>query len=432
MLYAETRISAEAPGRNTRGGLLYMFEVKGELNEIENKNINVNSGETLEFIQEKYKDVGQVYYKIGEGSWTTEIPQFNDIGEYDVYYYVKGNENYTDLGDENNPIPLKVNVDVNRESWGEKIENKTEDKQVINYVSKDGMTSAEVTGNEIIWLKEESDGTSTWYGLDNRAGVFAKGSKFWVKWLSKENDKEEYDRYFAILDESHKRQAENNKLWIFLTGVTMPDGKTEYGKLNKNVPYYIQLGDDWDEDDIQAVFIDTTEDERVEDIKFMSPDEKSDPEIESIDFPETSGSYVRLMLKHFSPYAVYDKEDESQYIESVERSIERAESNENQIDKEQTHSSDKKIDNNKEQTNNSDEKNDNNKEQTNSSKEKENIKNEKSHSDNKVEKVNDITQKEVENTEEKENSAKKESSGIKTGYENKEILLVILLISTSF
>ena len=256
-------------------------------------------GQNLNILSDFYKNIGVVYYKLGEnGEWSTEIPSFKDVGNYTLYYYVKGNENYNDLGSQKNPLSLSVNVKVDKTDWGELIYN----GGIANYLAQDGTTSAEVTGDEVIWLKEDSEGESSWYGLDNRQGIFAKGSRFWVRWLS-EKDGEEFREHFENLDESHKKWAEENKLWIFLTGVTAPDG-TEYTNLDVNVPYYIQLGDEWDEEDVKAVFISKIADEPVS-VSFGTVAEFNQ-QFNNINFPVASGSFARLLLKHFSPYAVYD------------------------------------------------------------------------------------------------------------------------------
>ena len=305
----DQKLYAASPTSNVTG--IYAGSVtirKADLPEIEEDVLNlqyVGGDLPLTYIYDFYENMGKVYYKIGEnGSWSDEIPVFDEIGNYDLYYYVIGNDNYNDLGNSDNPVQINVNVEVPKDSWGTRVNN----NGIINYVSANGTTSAEITHNGVIWLKEESDGTSAWYGVDNSQGTFAKGSRFWVRWLSAENDPKEYQEYFEKLDEAHKKQVEENKLWIFLTGVTGPDGKdyTDLG-IDVKIPYYIQLGDDWDEEDVNALFISETEDEPV-DVRFGTV-ESFNSEFENINFPETTGSYARLLLRHFSPYAVYDKVD---------------------------------------------------------------------------------------------------------------------------
>ena len=298
---------AAAPSANTAGTCIGTIEIKkADMPKIDVDALDYYPADrqNLNILSDFYKNIGVVYYKLGEnGEWSTEIPSFKDVGNYTLYYYVKGNENYNDLGSQKNPLSLSVNVKVDKTDWGELIYN----GGIANYLAQDGTTSAEVTGDEVIWLKEDSEGESSWYVLDNRQGIFAKGSRFWVRWLS-EKDGEEFREHFENLDESHKKWAEENKLWIFLTGVTAPDG-TEYTNLDVNVPYYIQLGDEWDEEDVKAVFISKIADEPVS-VSFGTVAEFN-RQFDNINFPVTSSRYARLLLKHFSPYAVYDFVDNS-------------------------------------------------------------------------------------------------------------------------
>ena len=184
---------------------------------------------------------------------------------------------------------IQLEIVVDKSDWGGKINN----NGVLNYVDSHGKTSAEVTGNETIWLKESSDGTSAWYAVDNSNGTFKKGSRFWVQWLSPEANKEEFEKYYNKLDDKHKKQVENNKLWIFLTGVTDPDGN-DYTNLGGTVNYYIQLGDDWDEDDVKAAFISDQNDDVLQVL------------FEDVNTPEGTCKFAKILMKHFSPYAVYD------------------------------------------------------------------------------------------------------------------------------
>ena len=183
---------------------------------------------------------------------------------------------------------------VDTSSWGKlKINNGIE-----NWVddSEGGKTSAMIMGPGITWLKEESDGTYAWYGIENPLKedgtyVFENGSRFWVKWINQNNS--EWNYYYNQLDEEHKRKVEDNNLWIFLVGVTAPDG-TEYTNLGATVPFYVELGQDWDVNDINAVFIANNSDEKI----YYS--------FKNLDFPAGNGTFARLELKHFSPYAIYD------------------------------------------------------------------------------------------------------------------------------
>lgn len=122
---------------------------------------------------------------------------------------------------------------------------------VTYYVADNGRTSAVVQDNGITWLKEESDGTSAWYGIDNSQGLIEPGSIFWVIWLDAENDADLYRHSFDMLDDTLKPQ--NNTQRLFLYGVVNPEGTEESGFVN-SVPMYIQLGEDWAEEDIKNTF----------------------------------------------------------------------------------------------------------------------------------------------------------------------------------
>lgn len=91
---------------------------------------------------------------------------------------------------------------------------------------QDGTTSTEIIGNRIFWLKQSSYGTSAWYWVDNHEGILQDGSIFWVRWLNKEIDPEEYVNLQEMLDEEHKNAVEDNNGWIFETGVYDPAGQT--------------------------------------------------------------------------------------------------------------------------------------------------------------------------------------------------------------
>ncbi len=122
---------------------------------------------------------------------------------------------------------------------------------VTYYVADNGRTSAVVKDDGITWLKEESDGSSAWYGIDNANGLIESGSFFWVMWLDAENDADIYQHYFNLLDDTP--EAQNYTQRLFLHGVVNPNG-TEESEFANSVPMYIQLGDDWDEDDIKNTF----------------------------------------------------------------------------------------------------------------------------------------------------------------------------------
>ncbi len=236
---------------------------------------------------EKY--MGQMYYRIGiDGSWSSDIPVGTDSGSYNIYWYLDGGKDYKSVGSKDNPNgPISVSIS----NWGKLVVN----NGVKNYVDSNGMTSAQIFGDGVTWIKEESGGTYAWYGIDNSKRNFKDGSRFWVRWLSKEENPDEWKDYYDKIDDEHKILLEGEKLWIFLTGVTSPDG-TKYKKLENNNDFYIQLGSDWDKDDIVAMFVADDADEKVN-VSFLS----------NFSSPEGNRQFAKLILTHFSPYAVYDK-----------------------------------------------------------------------------------------------------------------------------
>lgn len=190
---------------------------------------------------------------------------------------------------------IELEIVVDKSDWGREVNN----NGVINYVDDSGKTSAEVTGNEKIWLKEGSDNSVSWYAIDNSKGTFRKGSRFWVKWLGPKNDKAEFEKYYNQLDNEHKNQIKNSNLYIFLTGVTDPDGN-EYTSNFGNIDYYIQIGDKWDKEKINAVFIKEGPDENFGEIP-----------IEDIKSPEGTYKFAKITMNHFSPYSVYETNEEA-------------------------------------------------------------------------------------------------------------------------
>lgn len=236
--------------------------------------------------------IGDVYYRIGkDGIWSKDVPVATDPGDYDIYWYLDGGDNYASIGSQEDPAGF---VTSKIEYWGElKSYN-----GIRHYVEYNGKTSVEVSGNNTIWLKEESDGTYAWYGLDNSSGFFQKGSRFSVQWIDSDTDPDEWERYCKKIDDKHKIIAENGKLWIFLVEVVAPDG-TKYENFGGNgIPFYVELGPDWDKEDVKAVFIGESEDETVT-VDYL----------DNFSFPGGAGSFAKLMLNHFSPYAVYDSYD---------------------------------------------------------------------------------------------------------------------------
>lgn len=246
-------------------------------------------------LQKAYAKTGTIYYKLGNnGTWSNEAPNLRSAGKHIIYYYVSGNPNYNDLG--SSLAPQKVTVNI--VDWGKPVNN----NGIINYVDSQGKTSAEVNKRGMVWVNASSGSQSNWYGIDNSGGIFEDGSRFWVKWLSKESDGEEYQKYFEQLDEDTKRKVESGKLLIFLTGVTGPDGATAYKNLPQGVPYYIQFGDNFTVNDVVALFISPGADKPIE-LNFNTASYFKN-KYKGLEFPDNTGRYARLVLDCFMPFAV--------------------------------------------------------------------------------------------------------------------------------
>ncbi len=173
--------------------------------------------------------------------------------------------------------------------------------KIYTITQEDGTTSVIISPettdrNGIVWLLEESDGTSAWYGIDNRANTFVSGSRFYVQWLNTR----EHPEAFADIDEETRQQVEENRGWLFRIGVIAPDG-TRYSTLPTPVNVYVQIGDDWDKDDLRGFYIQAGEDESVE-VTY----------VEGMPYPEGFDEFGVMKLRHFSPYFIYDELTEAE------------------------------------------------------------------------------------------------------------------------
>ena len=179
------------------------------------------------------------------------------------------------------------------------------------YVDEEGRTSALIPGNEKVWLREESydpaagQNLAAWYMLDNASGEFEAGSRFRVQWLNNKDNPIEFLKHFNNIDQTIKDRIDSNRVWIFLVGVTKPDGTTEYKTLSQEIPLYIQMGTDWDYSDVKAMYISDSDDEEVY-ASYLN-----------MEYPEGKGEFAKLSLKHFSPYAIYD------YLTDEEKTVEK-------------------------------------------------------------------------------------------------------------
>lgn len=164
-------------------------------------------------------------------------------------------------------------------------------KAIKEYFS--GTSNTEIMGNEVIWLKEQANGQTFWFGIDNTEGIFEIGSNFWVHIIDKDSDSEEWANYCKKIDEETYLEINNDKLLIFLIGVTNPNGE-EYTMLDEAVNIYIQNPDDWKRE-IEGIFISEISDEKIV------------SEITELDYPDGRTFFTKLKINHFSPYAIYEE-----------------------------------------------------------------------------------------------------------------------------
>lgn len=270
---------------------------KGDISPLDKNSFQmIYDGSYQEFLElsKAYRNKGTLYYKLGEsGTWSNEAPYLKSAGKHNVYYYVDGDPNYNDFGSMSNPKRVVINI----VDWGRKVIN----NGIINYVDSTGKTSAEVNKKAVIWVKEESEGKSSWYGLDNSGGFFEEGSRFWVKWLSEQSDPEEYQKYFDRLDDLYKKQCDEGNIRLFLIGVTKPDG-TEYTNLPVKIPFYIQLDDDWHENNIHTFIVSASSNNAID--TQVNTASYFENRYGILKFPDAAGKYARLVIDCFAPYAI--------------------------------------------------------------------------------------------------------------------------------
>ena len=168
-----------------------------------------------------------------------------------------------------------------------------------------GLTSA-IVSEGTTWLKEELNGKYWWFGLENpkkddSTQVFEVGSRFWVMCLNKNSS--DWNIYYNKLDNKYKNNIKDGRINLFVIGVTSPDG-TDYTNFESDVPVYIQLDQNWDQD-LQFVFVDNSTDEEISDLSIISS-----KEVLGCPVREDNIMFVKTILKHFSAYAVFDKKDE--------------------------------------------------------------------------------------------------------------------------
>ncbi len=289
----------------------------------------INGGITGNEPQLKTDDKKEIFYgktlgdskdilpKSGIGTWSfkDQGQVMKPVGEQyvDLVFTPKDTENYDwsnvlgyDPSTERLNVKLLVSTVVDKSGWGDKVKVGKEGT-VENYVDNDknspnkGSTSVEITGDGIHWLKETSfdvdlgHNTTAWYGIDNSSGIFERGSRFLIRWINRAENSNEWDETNKGIDNTEVQNMPDKKKWIFIAEVIHPDGTHKYEKLSQSVPLYVQLGEDWDKDDVKAYFISQS-----------GKDEEVSREPLTMLCPEGEKEFFKLELLHFSPYTIYD------------------------------------------------------------------------------------------------------------------------------
>lgn len=84
---------------------------------------------------------GKVFYRLGtDGTWTNTVPTAKNVGEYEVYYYVDGDDNHSDSGSAEEPLgSVKVTIAKKTD------QSKPEGLEIEN-VSAENATDGSITG----------------------------------------------------------------------------------------------------------------------------------------------------------------------------------------------------------------------------------------------------------------------------------------------
>ena len=145
-------------------------------------------------------------------------------------------------------------------------------------------------GKAVIWLKESSGGTDAFYGIEAPASI-SKGSRFWVRHI------EPTDSTLTDAVRDYYFDNSQHEQWIIDAGMTS-DGKEVHDLGGNTVNLYIAVGDDWNADDMRAVFI--SEDGKTENVVC---------EPETVVNQSGEHRYAQLTLNHFSTYILRNMGD---------------------------------------------------------------------------------------------------------------------------
>lgn len=227
-----------------------------------------------------------------DGKPLSDDTKVRSVGEHTyAAVFTPTNSSYSTVA-----VDVTVKVSVDTSKWGETRKRDVDGKtQYVDSADKTSIEKAEnnLSASDILWLLEESGGTHTWYGIDLSSGAFDldKGLRFYVHWLSPKDA--DYNTYYSQLDDAQKARVEDDNGWIFLIGIEDPGGNKV--QPTQPVKVYVQIGDDWDVDDMNAYYITSGGDETVP-VDYMM-----------LDYPEGTDTFGVMTLSHISPYFIFDE-----------------------------------------------------------------------------------------------------------------------------
>ncbi len=190
----------------------------------------------------------------------------------------------------------------NKTEWGEMAQV----RKATYYIDENGKASAEITGKGEVWLNSKPDGSGNWYGIDNSDGLFENGSRFYVQVI------DDLSQYYDRIGSKYREKIESGKLKIFLIGVINPDGEG-YTELNSDLTCYVKIDPSWDKNKLKAIFINGEDTENIS-IEYVG----------TINKLSSNDKYVKLTLKHFSPYAIYQAKDLDETAASNQSTLENS------------------------------------------------------------------------------------------------------------
>jgi len=172
---------------------------------------------------------------------------------------------------------------------------------------------------KVSWFCEESNGKESWYGVDipyletDSKCLSALNPFFYFEWVPYEKLKEKPE--YNSLDESVKSSIDHDKCSMFYAGLIECGGNKldldalfidEEDEDKKYVELYVEIGKDWDLEDLKSVYI------------ADGPDEHIEVRSETMICPDgQERTFGVLKLKHFSPYFIFDSKNSSVLLNST-------------------------------------------------------------------------------------------------------------------